>query len=127
MIYTVTTSKYENPNCNCFYQEKIKLSYHISLINLTYLTYFELAQISSTRIFHIFRSSIAFFGYFLDKPVSFLSWFTYITAGLPLFLVPCFGSHICSRHSSSSFLLHICPVDLNLLALSTAVILLSLP
>ena len=29
LTYTVTATKYENPNCNYFYRQKMKLSYHI--------------------------------------------------------------------------------------------------
>ena len=29
LTYTVTVTNYENPNCNCFYRQKIKLSYHV--------------------------------------------------------------------------------------------------
>ena len=37
------------------------------------------------------------------KPVSFRSWSTYVVAGLPLFLAPCFGSQSSSSLSTSSF------------------------
>ena len=29
LTYTVTATNYENPDCNCFYRQKIKLWYHI--------------------------------------------------------------------------------------------------
>ena len=94
-------------------------------LELLDLTYFELARTSLTRIFLIPLSFIVFFSSSINKPVSFFNWSTYVIAGLPLSLVPCFGPYISSWHTSSSFLLHICPIDINLLALSTAVILLS--
>ena len=39
------------------------------------------------------------------KPVSFCSWSTYVNAGLPLFLAPCFGSHHYRDHHYYSFAL----------------------
>ena len=89
-------------------------------INLfLFLTNFELARTPSTRIFHISQSSIAFLSSSVNKPMLFLNWSIYVIAGLPLFLVPCFGFHISSWYTNSSFLLHICPINFNLLALST--------
>ena len=29
LIQTVAATNYENQNCNCFYRQKMKLSYHI--------------------------------------------------------------------------------------------------
>ena len=61
------------------------------------------------------------------KPVSFCSWSTYVNAGLPLFLAPCFGSQSSRSLITSSFFLQQCPINRSLLIISVSVILGRLP
>jgi hypothetical protein len=68
-----------------------------------------------------------FFSSSVVNSVSFLSWSTYVCAGLPLFFVPCFGSQSSICLTISSFLLHMCPTNFNPLSCSTVVMLLSFP
>ena len=56
------------------------------------LAYFERTRTPLTSFIHSFRFSMMFFSSAMLKPVSFCSWSTYVNAGLPLFLAPCFGS-----------------------------------
>ena len=49
-----------------------------------------------------------FFSSAMLKPVSFCSWSTYVNAGLPLFLAPCFGSQSSRSLITSSFFLQQC-------------------
>ena len=68
-----------------------------------------------------------FFSSAMLKPVSFCSWSTYVNAGLPLFLAPCFGSQSSRSLITSSFFLQQCPINRSLLIISVSVILGRLP
>ena len=82
------------------------------------LAYFERTRTPLTSFIHSFRFSMMFFSSTMLKPVSFCSWSTYVTAGLPLFLAPCFGSQSSRSLITSSFFLQQCPIDRSLLIIS---------
>ena len=67
------------------------------------LAYFERTRTPLTSFIHSFRFSMMFFSSAMLKPVSFCSWSTYVNAGLPLFLAPCFGSQSSRSLITSSF------------------------
>ena len=69
------------------------------------LAYFERTRTPLTSFIHSFRFSMMFFSSAMLKPVSFCSWSTYVNAGLPLFLAPCFGSQSSKSLITSSFFL----------------------
>ena len=48
MTYTVIATNYENPNCNCFYRQKIKLPYHI----ISFHPHFQHSHPDSPRSHH---------------------------------------------------------------------------
>ena len=91
------------------------------------LAYFERTRTPLTSFIHSFRFSIMFFSSAMLKPVSFCSWSTYVNAGLPLFLAPCFGSQSSRSLITSSFFLQQCPINRSLLLISVSVILGRLP
>ena len=99
------------------------------LLDLLDLLYFEHTQTLLTSIIDnsLSRPSIIFFSSSVDKPVFLFNWCTYVIVDVPLFLVPCFGSHTSICHANSCFLLHMCPMKFNLLTFSTDVSLLSFP
>ena len=80
-----------------------------------------------TSFIHSFRFPMMLFSSAMLKPVSFRSWSTYVVAGLPLFLVPCFGSQSSRSLITSSFFLQQCPINRSLLIISASVILGRLP
>ena len=69
------------------------------------VAYFERTRTPWTSFIHSFRFSMMFFSSAMLKPVSFCSWSTYVNAGLPLFLAPCFGSQSSRSLITSSFFL----------------------
>ena len=89
--------------------------------------YFERTRTPLTSSIHSFRFSMMFFSSAMLKPVSFCSWSTYVNAGLPLFLAPCFGSQSSRSLITSSFFLQQCPINRSLLIISVSVILGRLP
>ena len=89
--------------------------------------YFERTRTPLTSFIHSFRFSMMFFSSAMLKPVSFCSWSTYVNAGLPLFLAPCFGSQSSRSLITSSFFLQQCPINRSLLIISVSVILGRLP
>ena len=91
------------------------------------LAYFERARTPLTSFIHSFRFSMMFFSSAMLKPVSFCSWSTYVNAGLPLFLAPCFGSQSSRSLITSSFFLQQCPINRSLLIISVSIILGRLP
>ena len=91
------------------------------------LAYFERTRTPLTSFIHSFRFSMMFFSSAMLKPVSFCSWSTYVNAGLPLFLAPCFGSQSSKSLITSSFFLQQCPINRSLLIISVSVILGRLP
>ena len=93
------------------------------------LAYFERTRTPLTSFIHSFRFSMMLFSSAMLKPVSFRSWSTYVVAGRPLFLAPCFGSQSSrSLITSSFFLQHLqCPINRSLLIISVSVILGRLP
>ena len=82
---------------------------------LTFLLYFERTRTPFTSFLHSSLSAMIFFRSSILKPMSFLSWSTYVVAGLPLFRLPCFGSHRITLLLNSSFLLQLCPMKRSLL------------
>ena len=86
------------------------------------LAYFERTRTPLTSFIHSFRFSMMFFSSAMLKPVSFCSWSTYVNAGLPLFLAPCFGSQSSRSLITSSFFLQQCPINRSLLIISVSVI-----
>ena len=91
--------------------------------NACLLAYFERTRTPLTSFIHSFRFSMMLFSSAMLKPVSFRSWSTYVVAGLPLFLVPCFGSQSSRSLITSSFFLQQCPTNRSLLIISVSVIL----
>ena len=91
------------------------------------LAYFERARTPLTSFIHSFRFSMMFFSSAMLKPVSFCSWSTYVNAGLPLFLAPCFGFQSSRSLITSSFFLQQCPINRSLLIISVSIILGRLP
>ena len=89
--------------------------------------YFERTRTPLTSFIHSSRFSMMFFSSTMLKPVSFCSWSTYVNAGLPLFLAPCFGSQSSRSLITSSFFLQQCPINRSLLIISVSVILGRLP
>ena len=85
------------------------------------LAYFERTRTPLTSFIHSFRFSMMFFSSAMLKPVSFCSWSTYVNAGLPLFLAPCFGSQSSRSLITSSFFLQQCPINRSLLIISVSV------
>ena len=90
-------------------------------------SYFERTRTPLTSFIHSFRFSMMLFSSAMLKPVSFRSWSTYVVAGLPLFLVPCFGSQSSRSLITSSFFLQQCPINRSFLIISVSVILGRLP
>ena len=91
------------------------------------LAYFGRTRTPLTSFIHSFRFPMMLFSSAMLKPVSFRSWFTYVVAGLPLFLAPCFGSQSSSSLITSSFFLQQCPINRRLLIFSVSVMLGRLP
>ena len=71
-----------------------------------------------TSFIHSFRFPMMLFSSAMLKPVSFRSWSTYVVPGLPLFLVPCFGSQSSRSLITSSFFLQQSPINRSLLIIS---------
>ena len=92
-----------------------------------FLAYFERTRTTLTSFIHSFRFPMMLFSSTMLKPVSFRSWSTYVVAGLPLFLAPCFGSQSSRSLITSSFFLQQCPINRSLLIISVSVILGRLP
>ena len=90
-------------------------------------SYFERTRTPLTSFIHSFQFSMMLFSSAMLKPVSFRSWSTYVVAGLPLFLAPCFGSQSSRSLITSSFFLQQCPINRSLLIISVSVILGRLP
>ena len=91
------------------------------------LAYFERTRTPLTSFIHSFRFSMMFFSSAMLKAVSFCSWSTYVNAGFPLFLAPCFGCQSSRSLITSSFFLQQCPINRSLLIISVSVILGRLP
>ena len=97
------------------------------MVNSCMLAYFERTRTPLTSFIHFFRFPMMLFSSAMLKPVSFRSWSTYVVAGLPLFLAPCFGSQSSRSLITSSFFLQQCPINRSLLIISVSVILGRLP
>ena len=87
------------------------------------LAYFKRTRTPLTSFIHSFRFPMMLFSSAMLKPVSFRSWSTYVVAGLPLFLAPCFGSQSSRSLITSSFFFQQCPINRSLLIVSVSVIL----
>ena len=55
LTYTVTVTNYENPNCNCFYRQKIKLPYYI----ISFLSYHIIPYYISYHIISYYKKVVA--------------------------------------------------------------------
>ena len=109
---------------------KRRISFKLSLIfprtvifACLLLAYFERTRTPLTSFIHSFRFPMMFFSSAMLKPVSFRSWSTYVVAGLPLFLVLCFGSQSSGSLITSSFFLQQSPINCGLLIISVSIIL----
>ena len=109
---------------------KRRISFKLSLIfprtvifACLLLAYFKRTRTPLTSFIHSFWFPMMLFSSAMLKPVSFRSWSTYVVAGLPLFLVLCFGSQSSGSLITSSFFLQQSPINCGLLIISVSIIL----